>query len=176
MLDEHAKIDRNVCLTYAVNIRRTLQENRQQLEDYIRYYDRTEVRLKYLNDYANKRYSEIQSNIFRNGGQNYLSILSSLRRQLRNTTETVEEKYRPVRESQWDSRLIFGLFIIIVVYGVISILLNLLAFRFFLPSRIKTAEFLQKRTCIMMATTVVTFAVILGIISTVIDQNFIITC
>ncbi len=174
MLDEHAKIDRNVCLTYAVNIRRTLQENRQQLEDYIRYYDRTEVRLKYLNDYANKRYSEIQSNIFRNGGQNYLSILSSLRRQLRNTTETVEEKYRPVRESQWDSRLIFGLFIIIVVYGVISILLNLLAFRFFLPSRIKTAEFLQKRTCIMMATTVVTFAVILGIISTVIEQNFII--
>ena len=174
MLDEHAKIDRNVCLTYAVNIRRTLQENRQQMEDYIRYYDRTEVRLKYLNDYANKRYSEIQSNIFRNGGQNYLSILSSLRRQLRNTTETVEEKYRPVRESQWDSRLIFGLFIIIVVYGVISILLNLLAFRFFLPRRIKTAEFQQKRTCIMMATTVVTFALILGIISTVIEQNFII--
>ena len=174
MLDEKAKTDRNVCLTYAVNIRRTIMENRKQMEDYIRYYDHTEKRLKYLNDYANLRYAEIQSNIFKNGGDNYITILSTFRRQIHDTGETISEKYQPVKHSQWDSRLIFGLFIIIVVYGVISVILNLVAFRFFVPKRFKTQEFQQKRTCIMMATTVVTFALILGIIRTIVDQNFII--
>ena len=174
MLDEKAKTDRNVCLTYAVNIRRTLAENRQQMEDYIHYYDRTEVRLKYLNDYANRRYSDIQSNIFRNGGEDYLSILASLRRQLQTTTETVSEKYRPVNSSQWDSRLIFGLFFIIVVYGFVAILLNILAFKFLLPKRFKTEAFQQKKRYIVMATTVITFAIILGIIRATVEQNFLI--
>ncbi len=96
MLDEKAKIDRNVCLTYAVNIRRTLMENRKQLEDYVRYYDHTEKRLKYLNDYANLRYAEIQSNIFKNGGDNYLTILSTFRRQIHDTGEPISAKYQPV--------------------------------------------------------------------------------
>ena len=37
-LDEKAKIDRNVCLTLAVNIRRTLTENKITLQDYVRFY------------------------------------------------------------------------------------------------------------------------------------------
>ena len=49
-LTERAKIDRNVCLTYAVNIRNTFRDNKQQMQDYIEIYDRTENRLQYLND------------------------------------------------------------------------------------------------------------------------------
>ena len=77
-LDEKAKIDRNVCLTLAVNIRRTLTENKITLQDYVRFYDMTELRLKGLNDYANKRYGEIQDNIFKNGGDNYFMIVSRI--------------------------------------------------------------------------------------------------
>lgn len=68
-LSERAKIDRNVCLTLAVYIRRTLNENRSQNQMYINIYNLTEQRLKNLNDYANKRYQEIQSSIFTNSGE-----------------------------------------------------------------------------------------------------------
>ncbi len=175
-LDERAKIDRNVCLTYAVNIHKTLLENKQAFDEYIDRYSRMEQRLSYLNDYANQRYSEIQYNIFRNGGDSYLTILRSLKQRLTSTAETVTEKYRPLRNvhSQWDVKIILDLFLLIVMYGLLSILLNQLFFRFVMPKRFQTEMFKQKKTCIVMATTTITFAVIIGIIHAFINQNFII--
>ncbi len=175
-LDERAQIDRNVCLTYAVNIRKSLMENKQAFDEYIERYSRMEQRLSYLNDYANQRYSEIQYNIFRNGGDSYLTILKSLKRRLMSTAETVTEKYRPYENvrSQWDVKIILDLFLLIVMYGFIAILLNQLFFRYAMPKRFQTEQFKQKKTCIIMATTTITFAIILGIIRALINQNFII--
>ena len=173
MLSERAKVNRNVCLTLATNIRNTLAENREQVTDYIRYYEVTESRLKDLNDYANQRYNDIQTSIFRNGGRNYFAILKSLRNNLQETKETIEDKYKSTsKNSQWDSSVIFGLFGIIALYIVIAIALNIIAFRFLLPKRLHTTEFLKKRTCIIFATTTITFAIILGILRATLQQNF----
>ena len=76
MLDQQAQIDRNVCLTLATNIRNSLETNRSMMQDYIRYYDMTEQRLSNLNDYAQKRYNDIQTSIFRNGGETYFRIIA----------------------------------------------------------------------------------------------------
>ncbi|WP_337567262.1 mechanosensitive ion channel family protein [Prevotella sp.] len=174
-LSPKAKIDRNVCLTLAVSKRNNLLESKNMLQDYIKYYDMTEHRLKYLNDYANSRYSEIQNNIFKNVGENYFSILSNLGTQVNKTAETVNDKYHTSKKlhSQWDSRMIVGLFLSIVFYGIISILLNLLAIRYLMPRKLRTEQFLLKRPCIMMATSTVTFAIIIGIIRNAVNQNFI---
>ena len=174
-LSPKAKIDRNVCLTLAVSIRNNMLESKNMLQDYIKYYDMTEHRLKYLNDYANSRYSEIQNNIFKNVGENYFSILSNLGTQVNKTAETVNDKYHTSKKlhSQWDSRMIVGLFLSIVFYGIISILLNLLAIRYLMPRKLRTEQFLLKRPCIMMATSTVTFAIIIGIIRNAVNQNFI---
>lgn len=174
-LSPKAKIDRNVCLTLAVSIRNNLLESKNMLQDYIKYYDMTEHRLKYLNDYANSRYSEIQNNIFKNVGENYFSILSNLGTQVNKTAETVNDKYHTSKKlhSQWDSRMIVGLFLSIVFYGIISILLNLLAIRYLMPRKLRTEQFLLKRPYIMMATSTVTFAIIIGIIRNAVNQNFI---
>lgn len=174
-LSPKAKIDRNVCLTLAVSIRNNLLESKNMLQDYIKYYDMTEHRLKYLNDYANSRYSEIQNNIFKNVGENYFSILSNLGTQVNKTAETVNDKYHTSKKlhSQWDSRMIVGLFLSIVFYGIISILLNLLAIRYLMPRKLRTEQFLLKSPCIMMATSTVTFAIIIGIIRNAVNQNFI---
>jgi small-conductance mechanosensitive channel len=173
MLGERPRVNRNVCLTLATNIRNTLDESRDQITDYIEFYENTERRLSNLNDYANKRYNDIQTNIFRNGGQNYFSILRGLKPNLRRTKETVEDKYKSTaKESQWDSSVIFGLFGVIAIYIIIAILLNLLTFRFLLPKRLHTEEFLKKRTCIILATTTITFAVIMGILRATLQQNF----
>ena len=174
LLDDRAKIDRNVCMTLATNIRNSLIENSVTLRDYIRYYDMTESRLSHLNDYAQKRYNDIQTNIFKNGGDSYINILKNWSRYWHNTTRTVKKKYEPNERSQWDSKYIFGLLFSVVFYAIVASLLNLLAIRYVVPKRLRTDEFMKKRACITMATTTITFAVILGLMLLLVKQNFII--
>ena len=175
MLDERSQIDRNVCLTLAVNIRRSLADAKASLNEYIVSYEWMERHLQYLNDYANVRYNEIQNSIFVNGGQSYPVILKSLPYYLSTTAETVSEKYRPLRKvhSQWDAKIILQLFLYILVYGFVAILLNQLFFRL-LPKRFQGKVYKAKRPCIIMATTTITFAVILAIVRALANQNFII--
>ena len=172
ILDDKGKTDRNVCLTLASNIRNSLLENRATLNDYIRIYDRTEQRLSNLNDYAQNRYLDIQTNIFKNGGDSYFTIVTNWSRYWRNMERTVEKKYQPNAHSQWDSRWIFGLLFSTIIYAIIATLLNFLAIRFVVPKRFRTSEFMKKRTCITIATTTITFALILGITLALTDQNF----
>ena len=174
MLSDEAKTDRNICLTLATNIRNSLDENRVTMQDYIRYYDMTENRLSHLNDYAQKRYNDIQTNIFRNGGDSYPNILRNWPTQWQNMLTTVHKKYRPNENSQWDSRWIFGLLISTILYAVIASLMNLVAIRYIVPKRLRTVEFMKKRACITMATTTITFALILGLTMAITKQNFIV--
>ncbi len=174
VLDERSKIDRNVCLTLATNIRKSLEDNRTMMEDYIHYYDMTERRLAYLNDYAQKRYTDIQTSIFRNGGENYLQIISKWGTNWKKMADTVHKKYRPNDGSQWDSRWIFGLLISIIFYAIIASSLNFAAIHYVVPKRLRTEEFMKKRTCITLATTTITFAIILGLAMALTKQNFVI--
>ena len=173
-LDDRTKTDRNVCLTLATNIRNCLNENRATMQDYIHYYNITEQRLSYLNDYAQKRYNDIQTSIFKNGGDSYFNILKDWGRQWQMTCRTVAKKYKPNAYSQWDSRWIFGLLITIIIYAIIASMLNFAVIRYIVPKRFRTEEFRKKRTCITLATTTVTFAIILGIALALAKQNFII--
>ena len=170
-LSQQAMTDRNVCLTLATSIRNTIEENRTQTAEYIRIYELTEQRLKYLNDYANQLYNDIQMSIFRNGGVNYFTTLRYFKTHWENMKQMVSDKYKPTRNSDWDSRVIFGLFFAIGVFAVISILLNLLVFRL-MPRRFHTPEFLRKRACIIWATTTITFALLLGVLRATLNQNF----
>ncbi len=182
-MSEEAQTNRNVDLTLAVNIRRQLIEKQQQLKEYIRAYEMTERKLKSLNDYANLRYNDIQTSIFNNGGENYLKILSNLRSNVNEARSSITEKYRPApgMMSQWDVRIIGFLFGIIIFYGLISIFINLLTIRVIVTRLIKKGlfekikdSFMAKRPCIIMAMTIITFAIILGIIRVSAHQNFII--
>lgn len=182
-MSEEAQLNRNVDLTLSVNIRRQLLEKQQQLKDYITAYDRTERKLKALNDYANSRYGDIQNGIFNNGNDNYLKILGNLGSNVNEAKNSVSEKYRPApgMMSQWDVRIIGMLFGIIIFYGIISVLLNLLTIRVIVTHLMKKGlferikdSFMAKRPCIIMAMTIITFAIILGIIRLSAHQNFLI--
>jgi len=174
MLDRQGQIDRNVCLTLATNIRNSLDDNRAIMQDYILYYNMTEQRLSHLNDYAQKRYNDIQTSIFRNGSDTYFGILAQWKKHWNTMVETVHKKYQPNDESQWDSRWIFGLLISIIFYAIIASALNFAGIRYVVPKRMRTEEFMKKRTCITMATTTITFAIILGLAMALTKQNFVI--
>lgn len=182
-LSEEAQVNRNVDLTLAVNIRRQLVEKQKQLQAYVQAYDRTDHKLQALNDYANRRYEDIQNSIFNNGGDNYLRILRNISMNYKEAKTSVTEKYKPVpgMMSQWDVRIIFILFGIIIFWGLISIFLNLFTIRIVITQLMKHGmfenrkeSFMAKRPCLIMAMTVVTFAVILGIVRMTVTQNFVI--
>lgn len=182
-LSEEAQVNRNVDLTLAVNIRRQLVEKQKQLQAYVQAYDRTDRKLQALNDYANRRYEDIQNSIFNNGGDNYLRILRNFSMNYKEAKTSVTEKYKPVpgMMSQWDVRIIFILFSIIIFWGLISIFLNLFTIRIVIIQLMKHGmfenrkeSFMAKRPCLIMAMTVVTFAFILGIVRMAVTQNFVI--
>ena len=182
-LSEEAQVNRNVDLTLAVNIRRQLVEKQKQLQAYVQAYDQTDRKLQALNDYANRRYEDIQNSIFNNGGDNYLRILRNFSMNYKEAKTSVTEKYKPVpgMMSQWDVRIIFILFGIIIFWGLISIFLNLFTIRIVITQLMKHGmfenrkeSFMAKRPCLIMAMTVVTFAVILGIVRMAVTQNFVI--
>lgn len=182
-LSEEAQVNRNVDLTLAVNIRRQLVEKQKQLQAYVQAYDRTDHKLQALNDYANRRYEDIQNSIFNNGDDNYLRILRNISMNYKEAKTSVTEKYKPVpgMMSQWDVRIIFILFGIIVFWGLISIFLNLFTIRIVITQLMKHGmfenrkeSFMAKRPCLIMAMTVVTFAFILGIVRMAVTQNFVI--
>ena len=157
---------RDTCLVLAKNISKMLEGNAQQLRRNIRFYNTTERRLKEQNEYAHKRYSDIQRNIFINGGDNYLTLLGHFNRNWQQLKDAVQKKYNldPESKSQWSLTWILGTFVGIFVYVIIAIVLNQLFFRFLMPKRLRTEEFMKKRFCIIMATTSITFAIIQGAI------------
>ena len=173
-LSEQARIDRSVCLTLATVIKRTLEDDSQQMADYIRIYDMTEQRLKHMNDYAQKRYYDIQTSIFVNGGDTYFGIIRNFRQKWQMMKEVVTKKYTTDEDSQksdWNVYWIIGLFMAIGFYALIAIGLNMLAFRF-MPKRLHTEEFLKKRSSIMWTTTAITLAIIMGLLRHYSEQNF----
>lgn len=182
-LSEKAKVDRNVCITLAINIRHTLNDNRVQMRDYIKIYNQTEERLKYLNTYANTRYKDIQQSIFSNRGDNYVSILKNIGHNVVETSETVSEKYKPQKkvQSDWDSRIMLGLLIILAIGTGISLLINFVIIRWIARRLTSYSRFEkykdwleEKITCINLAMSVATFAIILGVVRIIVEQNFII--
>ena len=182
-LSEKAKVDRNVCITLAINIRHTLNDNRVQMRDYIKIYNQTEERLKYLNTYANTRYKDIQQSIFSNRGDNYVNILKNIGNNVVETSETVSEKYKPQKKvkSDWDSRIMLGLLIILAIGTGISLLINFVVIRWIARRLTRYSRFEkykdwleEKITCINLAMSVATFAIILGVVRIIVEQNFII--
>ena len=157
---------RDTCLALARNIRGMLEGNARQLRQNIRFYNQTELRLKEQNDYAHKRYSDIQTSIFINGGDNYLTLLGHLDRRWPQLQDAVKKKYDldPDSTSRWSAVWILGTFLAIFIYVFIAIVLNQVFFRFLMPKRFRTEEFEKKRSCIIMATTTITFAIIQGAI------------
>ena len=165
-LGPKARLDKGVCLTLAINIRHTLSDNSKQFADYIRYYDSIEKQLQAINDYANQCYREIQFSIFNNAGQNYFSLLKQLPENLKESKLAVQSKYfeKTKVRSQWDGRYIVTLFSLIAFYGLIAAAVNFLIARYLMPKRLRRPAIIARRKYIVMASSAITLAVILGVI------------
>ena len=176
MMTKYGAENRDSCLLIAQSIRGKLEDNANTLRRNIYLYTKAENRLSELNEYANKRYNEIQQSIFINGGDSYPTLIQNLGRRWTQISDNIRKKYSfsANANSQWSPKWIFGMFLGILFYVLVAIVLNLLFFKFALPNKFKTEEFKKKRVCIIMATTTVTFAILQGLVINNSSQNFLI--
>lgn len=180
-MDKRSKIDRNVCLTLSVSIRRMLRERNDSYKEYIQYYNFSRNQLQGLYNYAQQRYAEIQKNIFLTGSSNYLSFLKSLRFKKAELVKLVAGKYKPQSavQSQWDVRWLILIFSTFFFYLFIAIVFNIILFRFVIMRllKMKKLEFMQesflaKRRFIIITSSIITFGIILLLIRTVASTDY----
>ena len=176
IMTKYGAENRDSCLLIAQSIRGKLEDNANTLRRNIYLYTKAENRLSELNEYANKRYNEIQQSIFINGGDSYPTLIQNLSRRWTQISDNIRKKYSfsANANSQWSPKWIFGMFLGILFYVLVAIVLNLLFFKLALPNKFKTEEFKKKRVCIIMATTTVTFAILQGLVINNSSQNFLI--
>lgn len=186
MLSDEGKTNRSVCLTLATALENMIKGNLEQYRSDIENNKFVRERLEEQHKYAQERYDAVQQSIFVNGEQTYFTMLKHVNRNISMAIRTIHSKYIPYdnNRSQWGGRLIIWLFIIIFIYAALSIIISTALMHILVPrlmrkkwwpANFSKKDFLKKRPYIIMALTVIFFAVILAIIRIFIStQNFII--
>ena len=169
------RIDRLDCIAYAVEIKRDLTLQRNKIQATQKAYQDVAKYLKKMNDYAIKSYINIRENIFINGDQPYHNLIRNIGRHWITSKRDFAEKYAPNRDShsEWRGPLIGMLAVFIIFYMVIMAAINIAIIKWLIPKKWQTPEFIKKRTLIILTSTVISFAILLMILSLgVLDHNF----
>lgn len=182
MLDKAGQANRNACLTYAYALRGNLVKMRASVEKDSQHYKRMAEKLKKVNDYALLRYNDIQHNIFVNGDQNYLEIITSMPTAYHNAKADVNEKYNTEKVrtangerqvySQWRGPIVMGLSIFVIIYVLLAALLSNVFVRWLVPKRFRTENFMKKKVCLILFVAMFIFAVSVMIARMFMYHNF----
>lgn len=98
--------DRDSCLFYANGLLNICQELQDAITLENKKFDSVQERLKKSYDYAQARYKNVQRNIFINGQDDYLTVLSNLKFYLSQTPDRYgfsasKEELQHLKESEW---------------------------------------------------------------------------
>lgn len=175
VLSGQSQCHRDVCIELATKMRNNLMAMKSGIEKDKRYYSHIEKRLKRINDYAEKRYADIQQSIFVNGGNSYFSVLGNIGRYFDVAKTDAEEKYRSESintkegvqikvKSQWRGPIVLFLAVFVLFYLCVASVLSGVIVKWVVPKRFRTEEFMKKKVCIMLVAAVVIFALVLSVV------------
>lgn len=190
LLTEQQQVDRDRCLLYA----KALRENMKRILNAILadkdYYDVVTARVVKLNTYAHERYRNVQDNIFRNGGDNYLTVLTKLPFTLKRMFAEANSKYgqlenRSANYSQWRGPIIKFISLFIIIYLSLSILLSNLLVRWIVPFLVRRFRrdpdeiwnglfSKAKRPALLMVITMMVFAFAVMAVHNIAENNFVV--
>ncbi|MBQ9363851.1 MAG: mechanosensitive ion channel family protein [Bacteroidaceae bacterium] len=170
--------DRKQCLIYAKALRNNIVRIYNSVSLDKQYYDDVADKVEKLNHYAEKKYGELQKNIFVNGGKNYLSILLSLPRQWTMMTMDFQDKYMPIKHgdaqySEWRGPSLLFSSVFMVFYIIIGALLSNIILRWVVPKRFRTENYKLKRPAFIMALGILIFIIAVMIIRCTVHRNVI---
>lgn len=188
LLSEQQQADRDRCLVYAKALRENMKRILMAINEDKEYYDVVNERVKKLNAYAQERYRSVQDNIFRNGGDNYLSVLAKLPALITRVKSETADKYGRLSNhgatySQWRGPVIMficGIIIIYIIIGVALANLLVLLVRFLLKRRGKDRKDVfggifsgNKKRVLLVTLSMLIFAISVMVIHNVVHSNFV---
>ena len=122
--------DRAACLEYADSMRNNVQHFLEALEAESVYYHSVQDKVDQLNNFAQKRYKVLQDYIFKMGTDNYITVLSTLPRQLRKARSAASTKYKPFAEheqendySEWRGKSVLFISIFVALYLSVALII-----------------------------------------------------
>ena len=181
MLDAQGIKDRAMCIEYAETLRENMKVILRRLEKDNKYYTDLYLRVERLNDFAQKKYTELQQSIFINPGTNYIKLLAGIPRQWERIKDDFNTKYKPLEErrnghfqeyrSEWRGGIVVFASVFMLVYILGGVILSNVILRWLVPKRFRTEKFMQKRGTLIITLAVLLFAVAVMIVRTVIHHN-----
>jgi small-conductance mechanosensitive channel len=170
--------DRAACLTYATTLRDNLQQFLEKLEAENTYYKSVIGKVEELNLFAESRYKLLQDNIFKNGSENYFKVLKTLPFQILKAKNAMDTKYKPFEGheqtfSEWRGAPVLFISVFLVFYLALSLLISYAVLRWLLPKRWRSDVFKLKRQMLNYVVGIGLFAVIVMIVRSFIQRNFI---
>ena len=170
--------DRAECLKFAETLRENVQKFLVALEAENTYYKSVKGKVENLHEFAQSRYKMLQDNIFKNGGSNYLRILSTLPMQLMFARNTIDNKYKPFAGheqtfSEWRGAAVLFISLFLIIYMSIALSISYVVLRWLLPKRWRGKDFKLKRQMLNNVVGVALFAIIVMVVRTFTDRNFI---
>ncbi len=180
-LDAQGMQDRAMCIEYAETLRANMLVILIKLEQENKYYTALFNRVERLNNFAQKKYTDLQQSIFINPGTSYPQILMAIPRQWERMKDDFNTKYKPLKErrngqfteykSEWRGGIVMFASIFMLVYILGGIILSNVILRWGVPKRFRTEAFMQKRGTLIMTLAVVIFAIAVMIVRTVFHHN-----
>ena len=170
--------DREECLKYAQIIRDNMQRFLDNLEAENTYYQSVTAKVAEINAFAQERYKMLQSNIFRNGDENYLDILSHFRMYLMRARMSIHQKYMPfpghdITFSEWRGATVLFISVFLIFYLSLALLLSYALLRWVLPRKWRGSDFKLRLRMLNNVVGIALFAIIVMIVRATSDRNFI---
>lgn len=181
LLSKQGQTNRNLCLHHAQAIMKEYVQLRDKLSQDSENYELTRQRLKEVFDYAQNRYKNIQKSIFINGGESYFEVLENPRRALWQAKRDLDNKYdnrefaKDNVKSEWRGPIVFGLVAFVTFYFLLSLALSNLIVRLLMKrvKRLQNENFKLKANCIIIAASLILFAVVMMVLRVFMQHNFI---
>ena len=170
--------DRAECLRYAQVIYDNMLKFKEALENESVYYASVQEKVSNLNRFAQRRYLMLQDNIFRNGSDNFLKVMSNLPRYLIQAKMSYANKYSPFEGkemgySEWRGApvLFVSLFLIIYLGG--AWLLTYWVLRLLVPRRWRGPDYRHKRYMLTNVIGIGIFGIAVMIVRAIVDRSII---
>ena len=170
--------DRAACLEYAQTMRDNLQHFLESLEAESSYYESVRKKVQELNSFAQERYKLMQTEIFREGSSNYVSILLQLPRYIRQASRATSTKYRPFRGhrhdySEWRGVPVLFISLFILIYLSLAIAIAYVVVRWLVPKRWRGPHYAEHRHMLTCVVGIALFAVMVMVVRSFVHRNFI---
>ena len=174
-MNEQGIQDREKCLMYAKALRNNIIRMYNNVSRDQRYYKLVSDKVNKLNKYAEKKYEELQKNIFVRGEHNYLGVLFSIHRQWAMIKMDYKEKYTPIKEtdarySEWRGPALLFSSVFMVFYIIVGMIISFILINL-IPKRYRTESYYAKRPAIVTALGVFFFIIAILIIRNSLDRN-----